>query len=204
MYRLPEVNVPHRLCLLRHGQTDWNRTGRLQGRKNSDLTETGRAQALEQGRALARLRPGLGVHRVFCSPLGRAQETARLALGDEAVTTDPRLAEVACGRWEGTTQADRLLRDPTLASAYEEDFDLYVNAPGGEGFDALAQRLADFLTALDGPAVIFSHKVALAVMRAMLSRGTSALSCTLAPEQGEILDIRPGSSGAETERARAG
>jgi len=187
----PLVAVPHPLLLIRHGETVWNRSGRLQGSQNSPLTETGRKQARQLGRDLAVLREGLGPHRVFCSPLGRAQETSRLALGDEAFVTDARLAEIGCGDWEGTTDAERRLLAPRISAIHNEEFDRYTNAPGGEGLAALVRRLAAFLNDLDGPAVIFSHMVALTTLRAMTSGGHPVLSTRMAPKQGEILRIAP-------------
>ena len=79
------------LLILRHGETEWNREGRMQGALDSPLTYVGRAQALAQGAALRAA--GIGPVRWFSSPQGRALETARLASGEARVTADDRLRE---------------------------------------------------------------------------------------------------------------
>lgn len=190
MSDLGTVVVPHEIYLLRHGETEWNREKRIQGQMDSPLTEQGQSQALRQGHTLKRLRKDLGDHRVFCSPLGRAQHTARLALGGDDFSTDKRLMEIGCGKWEGTCHDDRLVTDSDLAPNLSEDFDIYINAPGGEGLWRLSERLKAFLEDLQGPVVIFSHKIALAAMRAHLCG--SELSSKMAPPQGSILEIRNG------------
>ncbi len=182
--------VPHQLSLLRHGETEWNRKGRIQGQLDSPLTSKGRDQALRQGQILSQLRDGLGNHQVLCSPLDRAQQTARLALGNGDFRTDERLIEIGCGKWEGTCHEDRLISDPDLAAQVNKDFDSYINAPAGEGLTELSNRLTELLESLKVPTIIFSHKIALVAMRALLCG--SELSSDMAPPQGSILEIRKG------------
>lgn len=184
------IEVPHEVFLLRHGETVWNKEGRIQGQLDSELTALGRNQALRQGQTLKRIRKQLGTHQIVSSPLTRAQTTAKLALGAAQFITDPRIAEIGCGRWENTTHDQRLERDPEIASALSEDFDLYANAPDGEGLEKLTTRLVEFLNDLEGPTIVFSHKIALVVMRALLCGDASALSSSMAPPQGSILQIK--------------
>lgn len=187
---LKKIPVAHDLLLLRHGETEWNRAGQLQGKKNSPLTDKGRSQARRQAKVLRRIRPSLAQHTLFASPLGRAQETARLAFEGDPFITDDRLAEIGLGRWEGTTRNACLDSDPDLASTVKNDFDFYVNAPDGEGLAALSERIAAFLGELKAPAVIVSHKVTLSVMHALLTGQEGMLSCDLAPPQGSVLQFR--------------
>ncbi|SMG15807.1 histidine phosphatase family protein [Agreia pratensis] len=63
-----------RIELIRHGQTDWNRDGRLQGSSDIPLNDTGRAQAVETAAVLA----DQGLSAIVSSPLMRARETARI------------------------------------------------------------------------------------------------------------------------------
>lgn len=96
-----------RLFLVRHGQTEWNATGRLQGSADIPLDATGRSQAQTAAHALA-----TRVHTpatVIASPLERARDTATVIARTLGVTPteDPRLAERSFGIWEGTTEAER-------------------------------------------------------------------------------------------------
>ena len=88
------------IYLIRHGETEWSRTGRHTGRTDVPLTEQGRRNADRLAPDLAALAPGL----VLCSPLSRAQETAqRAGLRPDEVTDD--LLEWDYGAWEGRTTA---------------------------------------------------------------------------------------------------
>lgn len=105
------------IYLVRHGETEWNRDARIQGRRDSPLTALGRDQARRIGQLLADL--GLAGLPVSASPLGRVQTTLaiigeHLALGP--VTLDPRLAEVALGCWEGLTAAEIRAAYPALVA----------------------------------------------------------------------------------------
>ena len=115
------------IWFLRHGQTEWNLEGRLQGHKDSPLTALGRSQAARQARILPDIlqRVATGAGGCFASPLGRAQETARIALAGRGFVTDPRLSEIATGDWEGRLRAE--------VATGEGDLFLYAGAPGGEG-----------------------------------------------------------------------
>ncbi|MGP1253929.1 MAG: histidine phosphatase family protein [Kiloniellales bacterium] len=84
---------------LRHGETDWNRDGRLQGRRDLPLNTVGRTQA-SQARLLLR---DVDLCAVFHSPLERAEETARLAAGGRGVRFHSigDLVECSFGELEG-------------------------------------------------------------------------------------------------------
>ncbi len=92
--------MPGVIVLVRHGETEWSRSGQHTGRTDMPLTEKGRADA-------AKLTPhlkGRSFGLVLISPLGRAQDTARLAgLSGE---TDPDLLEWDYGAYEGRRTAD--------------------------------------------------------------------------------------------------
>lgn len=192
MAALAKLTLAHDVFLLRHGETEWNKYHRIQGRKNSDLTEQGRAQAVQQERILQRIRPGIGAHGLWASPLGRAQETARLAFAGQRFATDIRLSEISCGAWEGTTHEQRVARHPEIVAGLKTEFDLYTSGPGGEDAQAIADRLAAFLSELTGPAILVSHKVAIAVMRALLT--SEDPDCSLVPDQGTVLQISGGAA----------
>lgn len=152
------------LLILRHGETEWNRAGRLQGEKDSPLTATGRAQAAAQGRLLERF--GIDMWTLYTSPQGRSVATASIALGPEKkdVRLDHRLSEIALGAWTGRTRKDIAAEVPQLFETHD-DLNWYDHAPGGEGLDALYDRTGAFLADLDGPAVIFTHGITSRMLR---------------------------------------
>jgi len=143
------------IWLLRHGQTEWNAEKRIQGQMESCLTPLG----IEQAHRQASLMPDILASGPACyvSPLGRAQETAKIALGDTAFTTDARLVEVHAGDWQGLTRAEVGVRWPDLYRANPAVLDLFTAAPNGEGFEVFQARIADFLSGLSGPSVVVAH-----------------------------------------------
>jgi len=87
------------LVLIRHGETEWSRTGQYGSRTDLPLTAAGEAA----GRALAAALVGRHLTAVFCSPLSRAMRTADLA-GLTGVDPDPDLLEWDYGGYEGMTE----------------------------------------------------------------------------------------------------
>lgn len=129
---------PTRLMLLRHGQTELSVDRRYSGRGNPALTELGRSQAEAAARYIGERG---GIDAIVCSPLGRAQETASAAakeLGLDIVVDDD-LIETDFGAWEGLTFSEAAQRDPELHSRWLRDTG--VAPPGGESFDAVADRV---------------------------------------------------------------
>jgi broad specificity phosphatase PhoE len=94
------------LLLVRHGETDWNAEGKLQGHSDRPLNDYGRRQA----QALADRLAGEDIDAVYASDLSRARETAEIVgakLG-LPVVVDPDLREKNWGNWEGLTSDERL------------------------------------------------------------------------------------------------
>ena len=100
-----EIQLP-KLLFVRHGETDWNRAGRMQGQLDIPLNDRGRRQAARNGRVMAGLVAG-GDWSVAVSPLGRTRETLQIMLdGGVAAATpvdDDRLKQVGFGKLEGLT-----------------------------------------------------------------------------------------------------
>ena len=116
------------LIVVRHGRTEQNRAGRLLGRLDVDLDDTGRAQA-------AALAAHVGpVDRVVCSPLARTRQTA--AAWDAPVEVDDRFVELDYGELDGTAMADV---PAELWSAWRSDLDFAP--PGGESIRTLGERV---------------------------------------------------------------
>jgi broad specificity phosphatase PhoE len=93
------------LLLVRHGETDWNAEGRLQGHTDRPLNDVGRRQAA----ALAERLAGDGITAVYASDLSRARETAAILAArlELPVVLDPDLRERDWGNWEGLTGGER-------------------------------------------------------------------------------------------------
>jgi probable phosphoglycerate mutase len=153
--------------LVRHGQTQWNRDHRIQGRLDSPLTELGRQQARRTGRALARL--GLAGLPVSVSPLGRTLATLEILAGEAAlgpVTEEPRLRELALGSWEGLTFDQVQARFPALLEG-STAHTWYFRAPDGEGFDTARARVGSWLGEQTGPVLAVAHGMVGRVLRAV-------------------------------------
>jgi probable phosphoglycerate mutase len=150
---------------IRHGETDWNVAGRLQGRHDVPLNARGRAQGTRCGGILRDLfaragRDPAGLDYVS-SPLGRACQTmelARAALGlpADGYRREPRLAEIAFGEWEGFTIAQLHTRDPQRIAAREHDKWRFL-PPGGESYEMVAARMRDWYETLAADAVVTAH-----------------------------------------------
>ena len=99
------LSLPHRLILVRHGETDWNREGRLQGGRDIPLNALGREQAAEAAHRLKTLEPAFADLDYICSPMERARETMDILRRDldlpaGAYRIDDRLKELTFGEWE--------------------------------------------------------------------------------------------------------
>jgi probable phosphoglycerate mutase len=129
--------------LVRHGQTDWNLTGRWQGHSDVPLNAQGRRQAEHLARRLAR--DGARFDAFYASDLRRAWETAEIigrAVGLRPVPT-PALREIDLGTWAGKTREEIASGYPGLwerALAGED-----IPRGGGETFAALQARVAAWL-----------------------------------------------------------
>lgn len=179
--------MPPALFLIRHGETVWNREERLQGRRDSDLTAAGRAQA----EALAGAVAGIAAERVS-SPQGRAVETARIVFGGAPFRQDPRLVEIDVGAFTGRRLPELRVEHPKSFAALGLGW--YDLCPGSEGFAALERRSRAFLADLTAPALIVGHGVSLRMIWA-IATGTGIARLHEAPlEQGGILAVSGGTS----------
>lgn len=106
------------ILLVRHGETDSNAEGRIQGQTNTPLNERGRAQA----QALADELAGESIAAVYSSDLDRARETAEILAGrlDLPVVVDPALRERNFGSWEGRTVDELEARWPGAWARWRE------------------------------------------------------------------------------------
>ncbi len=125
------------LLLIRHGETDWNRSGQIMGQHPVPLNDTGRRQAS----ALAALLAPYPIAALYSSPVVRTLETAeRLAASRElAVRQDPRLREIDVGNWAGRFWRD-LEQEPVRRQWYSHPHD--ARFPGGETLGEVQTRAA--------------------------------------------------------------
>ncbi|MBA2553119.1 MAG: histidine phosphatase family protein [Geodermatophilaceae bacterium] len=139
-----------RLILVRHGETEWSRTGRHTGRSDIPLTEHGERQA----RALTRQLERLTFQRVLVSPRERSWRTAELA-GITDFTVDEDLAEWDYGAYEGLTRDEIRTQDP--------QWTIWTGTPpGGESKDQVSARAERVLRRLEpelrrGDVLVVSH-----------------------------------------------
>jgi len=124
------------VMLMRHGETDWNREGRVMGRNPIELNARGRAQA----QAAAHLASGIRPDVIVTSPLVRARQTAEImsaGLGGVEIVEEPALAEVLYGRWEGMVY-NELIADPYYAEYRQAPAE--KPTPGGESIPQVQAR----------------------------------------------------------------
>lgn len=128
-----------KIYLVRHGETDWNQAGLLQGQTDIDLNAQGFAQAEE---AAERLRE-VSFEIAFCSPLIRARHTAETIVGDRKIplTTDDRLRELNFGPWEGVDI--RTIKDENSQPFTNPGS--YIPPEGAESFAQLYARSGEFV-----------------------------------------------------------
>jgi probable phosphoglycerate mutase len=130
------------LVLVRHGETDWNAQGRIQGQLDIPLNNTGLAQADAVG---ARLR-GEGFDAIYSSDLERAMQTARpvVQIGGPAIRRESRLRERHFGALQGLTAEEAQTRQSQVWQAYRArgpEHDL----GGGESLAGFSRRVVDFV-----------------------------------------------------------
>lgn len=134
-----------RLVLLRHGQTDFNHAGRMQGHLDSELTAEGLAQAAEVAAEVARFAPA----RLVSSDLRRALDTAGV-IGVKCglpVEVDPRLRETHLGQWQGRSVADIERTYPGGIAEWQADPGWAP--PGGESRIEVVARALPVVAELD-------------------------------------------------------
>ena len=156
------------LIIARHGETEWNRIHRFQGKADSPLTAVGRQQAQDLTALLQDEGVVAGSHAIYTSPQGRSVATAALALDPLGLSAseDPRLVEICVGAWTGLSRTEIDAKWPA-PDPEEHWLDRYERAPEGEGFAALFARCAAFLEELERPAVVFTHGITSRVLRAL-------------------------------------
>ncbi len=194
------MNSPPLLYYIRHGETDWNVQGRLQGQRDIPINANGRAQARRCGEILRELfaRDAADPVRLdfVSSPLGRARETMQLlraALGlDAAHRIEERLAEVSFGNWEGFTTEELRQRWPDALAARERDKWGFM-PPQAESYATMSLRVRAWYDTLERDTVAVAHGGTLRGLIVRLGIASPEEAPFLDIGQGVVYVIRPGS-----------
>lgn len=131
--------MPTRVSLIRHGETDWNVSGRWQGQAAVPLNENGRQQAALLGE---HLRPSAHeITAIFTSDSSRAVQTAELITTHigQPIQLDHRLREIDLGEWQGMTNEEVEAWDIERVKYVRSD-SFNIPRPGGESFSQVADR----------------------------------------------------------------
>ena len=182
------------LYYVRHGETDFNSEGRLQGRRDTVLNAHGRRQAAECGVLLHDLfvrdhrRPG--DFEYVSSPLKRARETmeilrATLGLEPHDYEIDARLVEIAYGEWEGLTLPEIDARNASILTQRERDKWDFA-PPGGESYRQLATRIDDWYRSLTRDTVVAAHGGGVRALMALFKVVTEEQATHAQIEQGIV------------------
>ena len=168
-----------RLYIVRHGETDWNRIHRVQGRTDIPLNDYGRRLARETAEGMKEVRIDLG----YTSPLLRAKETAQIILADRGVPLyeDSRIEELSFGSYEGMRTAGRQRnRGVKRLTVFFTDTANYVPPQDAESIPQLYERTGKFLAEIceredlkDRSILVSTHGAA---MTALLNRIRGNLS----------------------------
>lgn len=129
--------MTRRLILLRHGQTSYNATRRMQGHLDTELSDVGRQQARDVAAALA----GTSIAKIVSSDLMRAADTASAVaaeVGHPEIDLDSRLRETHLGEWQGMNHQEVDAGYPGVRALWRED--ATWAPPGGESRIDVARR----------------------------------------------------------------
>lgn len=150
--------LPSSLWLIRHGETEWSRSGAHTGRTDIPLTPEGEKRAQQIGRYLA----GRQFALVLCSPLQRARETCRLAGYGSVAQPEPNLMEWNYGSYEGHTSQEIGKQVP--------GWNIWINGVrDGETVDqvgARARLVIERASGVNGDVALFAHGHILRILTA--------------------------------------
>lgn len=185
---------------IRHGETQWNAEGRLQGVQDIPLNDLGRKQAAHAGDILADLFARDGRDETstafVASPLGRARSTMELVrdtlgLAPADYSLDDRLREIGYGHWEGSTLAQMQASDPDVFAQRQAD-KWTVSPPGGESYASVQMRMRDWYDSLLADTVAVAHGGTARALMVALGIETPASAADLTIEQGAVYLFRDG------------
>ncbi|WP_105429424.1 histidine phosphatase family protein [Neorhizobium sp. T6_25] len=183
------------IYMIRHGQTDWNAEGRLQGQQDIPLNALGRSQATRNGERLREMIGAADGFRFIASPLSRTRETMerlRTAMGLDPVAygTDERLIEVSFGDWEGRTLEEISHVSPErLRARAEQKWSFIPPGASAESYEILCWRIGAWLQSLDGPTVCVSHGGVIRSLFRLIGNLDEDEAATVPTPQDRILEV---------------
>jgi broad specificity phosphatase PhoE len=188
------------LYYVRHGETDLNIQGRLQGRRDTVLNAHGRQQAAQCAAVLndlfARDQRQPRDFKYVSSPLKRARETmevlrATLGLEPLGYEIDERLVEIAYGEWEGLTLPEIETRSAGILAQREHDKWDFA-PPGGESYRQLAARIGSWYASLAHDTVVAAHGGGVRALMALLNIVPKEQATHAQVEQGVVYAVADG------------
>lgn len=185
------------ILLVRHGETEWNRERRHQGRFDSPLTERGMTQARAIGRRLGAL-PEAATAPIVASPQGRARHTAEIIRAElrraDPLRIDARLREHSIGAWDGLTYSEIERGSPGIFDG-EGAHGWYFRGPSAESYAAFAARVGEWLQEQQeiSPVIVVAHGLVSRVMRGLYAGLDGRAALTLPVPQDKIFCLRAGS-----------
>ncbi len=183
---------------VRHGETDWNAEGRLQGQADTDINALGRRQADRNGRRLAGLIADASAFDFVASPMRRTRETmerVRRAMGldPDGYRLEPRLVEVHFGDWQGRTFAEIEAEQPGSTKARRRDkWNFRPPGAAGESYAMLKVRAMPWLSEVTRPTVCVTHGGVLRVLFRAVAGWSERESAAMAVPQDRILRLEAG------------
>ncbi len=151
-------NLPT-IYFIRHGETDWNKQGLIQGSIETELNAHGIEQAKAVAEALAQKREELFGFQFVVSPQKRAQQTmgfiaSALGISMASVKTEPRVRELGFGVWENHPFWE-LKDSPIYPADAEARYDW--RPEGGESYADGVARVDDWLSTVTQPTLVVAH-----------------------------------------------
>jgi broad specificity phosphatase PhoE len=153
------IDPAHPIIYIRHGETDWNKRGLIQGAIDTDLNETGHEQARAIARALALRRTEFAGYDLICSPQKRARQTmahiiVALERDSHQVRLDDRVRELGFGVWEAKPFWE-LKSSPVYPADPADRY--YWQPEGGESYADGVLRTTDWRIGIKRPTIVVSH-----------------------------------------------
>jgi probable phosphoglycerate mutase len=178
---------------VRHGQTDYNASKRIQGTLEIPINGKGREQARRNGSLLDALIGEKERFNFVASPLVRARQTMEIVRGAmglpaHAYRTDDRLKEISFGAWAGLTWPEIEARDPEAYARRQADR-WNVAAPGGDCYRDVYRAVVECLESLTSDTVVVAHYGTARCIRGHFLKLTPAEILDLDAPQDKVLMI---------------